>query len=146
MIDASGLEPQVLLVSPLRSILLVSSCVAVFLTGLATDLLTQPLVAYFEQAGLPRSASAVSTAIVPVMRFIGTLIAIAAQLSSPAFHKRLRTAVLVLAALGILGFSLPLALPKSVALKAVHAIPLSVLGPAVYALAIGIRLPLTMSF
>jgi len=90
MIDASGLEPQVLLVSPLRSILLVSSCVAVFLTGLATDLLTQPLVAYFEQAGLPRSASAVSTAIVPVMRFIGTLIA--AQLSSPAFHKRLRTA------------------------------------------------------
>ena len=94
------------------SILLVSSCVAAFLTGLGPDLLTQPLVAYFEQAGLPRSASAVSTAIVPVMRFISTLIA--GQLSSPAFHsRRLRTAVLVFAALGVLGFILPLALPKS---------------------------------
>ena len=94
------------------SILLVSACIAVFVTGIATDLLTQPLVAYFEQADLPRSASAVSTSAVAVMRFLGTLIA--AQLSSPASHKRLRTVVLVFAALGILGFILPLTLPKSV--------------------------------
>ena len=95
------------------SILLVSSCVAAFLTGLGPDLLTQPLVAYFEHAGLPRSASAVSTGIVPVMRFLGALIT--GQLSSPASHnRRLRTAFLVFAALGILGFILPLALPKSV--------------------------------
>ena len=62
-------------------ILLVSSCVAVFLTGAATDLLTQPLVAHFEHAGLPRSASAVSTSTLAVMRVAGSIIA--AQLSSP---------------------------------------------------------------
>ena len=94
-------------------ILLVSSCVAVFLTGAATNLLTQPLVAHFEHAGLPRSASAVSTSTLAVMRVIGTIIA--AQLFSPAHHNRLRTVVLFFAALGILGFMLPLALPKSVA-------------------------------
>ena len=47
------------------------------------------------------------------MRVAGSIIA--AQLSSPAYHNCLRTVVLVFAALGILGFMLPLALPKSVA-------------------------------
>ena len=51
---------------------------------------------------------------VAVTRVIGSIIA--AQLSSPAYHKDcLRTFVLVFAALGILGFFLPLALPRSVA-------------------------------
>lgn len=75
-----------------------------FFTGLAGDLLVQPLTKHLSDTEIPTAAGALAAAMLPIARFTGSILL--AQLANPLVS-------LLFAVMGLIGYLVLFALPKS---------------------------------